>query len=179
MANLLKKSWWALFVRAVATVLFGVIALVQPNVMTLVLTFVAFALVDGISDVISSIMHRKEGEHWWLAVLRGLAGIAPGVLVLVQPQLGALRLLYVVAARALVTGILDIITAIRLRKEIEGEYLLVLSGGLASVLFGLTAFIRSGDGPLAVIALVANHALFVGMVLLLLAFRVRGWGRKT
>ena len=93
MADLLKKSWWALLVRGLATMLLGVIALAQPNVMTLVVTFVVFALVDGIAGVVGSIMNRKEDERWWLAALRGLVGIAPGVLVLVQPQLGALRLL--------------------------------------------------------------------------------------
>lgn len=145
--------------------------------MTLVLTFVVFSLVDGIAGVVSSILSRKEGDHWWSAVLRGLAGIAPGVLALVQPALGPLRLLYVMAARALVTGILDIIKALRLRKEIEGHWLLLL-GGLASVLFGLIAFARSGAGALAVIPLIAGHALFVGAILMILAFRMRRSGRQ-
>jgi uncharacterized membrane protein HdeD (DUF308 family) len=144
---------------------------------TLVLTFVVFSLVDGIADVISSILSRKEGDHWWQAVLRGLAGIAPGVLALVQPQAGPLRLLYVMAARALVTGTLDVIRAIRLREEMEGDVLLIL-GGLASVIFGLIAFVRPGAGALAVISLIAIYALFVGVILILLAFRVRGWGKK-
>ena len=177
MASLLEKSWWALLVRGLATVLFGLIALARPHVETLVLTFVVFALVDGIADVIGSFTNRKEGEHWWLSVLRGLAGIAPGVLVLLQPQLGALRLLYVIAGRALVTGILDIITAIRLREEIEGEFLLIL-GGVASVLFGVIAFARSGAGVPAVISLIAGYALFVGVSLMILALRMRRRGKQ-
>jgi uncharacterized membrane protein HdeD (DUF308 family) len=177
MAKLLAKRWWVLLVRGLAAVLFGVIALSGPSVETLVLTFVAFALVDGIADVINSILNRNEGERWWLAVLRGVAGVVPGVLVLVRPQLGALRLLYTIAARALVTGILDIIKAIRMRKEIEGEWLLILVG-LASVLFGLIAFARSGAGAPAVMPLIAGHALFVGVVLMLLAFQVRGRGSQ-
>jgi uncharacterized membrane protein HdeD (DUF308 family) len=100
-----------------------------------------------------------------------------GVLVFVWPGLTALFLLYMIAARALVTGVTDIITAIRLRKEIEGEVLLIL-GGLASVLFGLIAFVRPGAGALAVISLIAIYAIFVGVILILLAFRVRGWGKK-
>jgi uncharacterized membrane protein HdeD (DUF308 family) len=177
MANLLKKRWWALLARGLATMLFGVIALAQPNVTTLVLAFVVFALVDGIAGVIVSIVVHKEDERWWLAVLRGLAGIAPGVLALAQPQRGALQLLYIIAARALLTGIMDILKAIRVRKEIEGQYLLAW-GGLSSVLFGLIAFIRSGDGALAITALIANHALFFGMSLTVLAFRMRGSGKK-
>jgi uncharacterized membrane protein HdeD (DUF308 family) len=174
---LLAKRWWVLLVRGLATVLFGVIALSGPSVETLVLTFVVFALVDGIADVIISILNRNEGERWWLAVLRGVAGVVPGVLVLVRPQLGALRLLYTIAARALVTGILDIIRAIRMRKEIEGEWLLIL-GGLSSVLFGLIAFARSGAGAPAVMPLIAGHAFFVGVILMLLAFRMRGRGSQ-
>lgn len=110
-------------------------------------------------------------------MLRGLAGIAPGVLALAQLQLGPLRLLYVIAACAILTGIQGVITAIRLRKEIEGEVLLIL-GGLASVLFGLIAFVRSGAGGLAVISLIAIYALFVGRILMILAFQMRGWGKK-
>ena len=177
MANLLKKRWWALLVRGLATLLFGVIALAQPNVMTLVLTFVVFALLDGLAGVIVSLVIHKEGDHWWSAALRGLAGIAPGVLALVQPQLGPLRLLYVIAARALVTGILDIIKALRLREEIEGHWLLLL-GGLASVLFGLIAFARPGDGALAVLSLIALYSLFVGGILVILAFQMRGSGKQ-
>jgi uncharacterized membrane protein HdeD (DUF308 family) len=179
MATLLKKSWWILLVRGLAALLFGVIALVWPRltVGTLILYFGAFALVGGISDVIGSIVNRKEDEYWWLVLLGGLASLVAGVLVFVWPQLTALFLLYIIAARALVTGILDIIAAIRLRKEIEGELLLIL-GGLASVLFGLIAFIRPGAGALAVISLIAIYAIFVGGILIFLAFRMRRWGKK-
>lgn len=172
MADLLKKSWWALLVQGLATVLFGVVALAQPSVMTLVLSFVVFALLDGIAGVIVSIVIHEEAERWWSAALRGLAGIAPGVLALIRPQHGALQLLYVIAARALLTGIMDILKAIRLREEIEGQYLLAW-GGLSSVIFALIAFLRSGDGALAVTALIANHALYVGMSLTVLALRMR------
>jgi uncharacterized membrane protein HdeD (DUF308 family) len=177
MADLLKKSWWALLVRGLATMLFGVITLAQPNVMTLVTTFVVFALLDGIAGVIVSIVIHKEDERWWLAALRGLAGIAPGVLALARPQHGALQLLYIIAARALLTGLMDILKAFRMRKEIEGQYLLAW-GGLSSVIFGLIAFVRSGDGVLAVTALIANHALYLGVSLTVLAFRMRRWGKK-
>jgi len=179
MATLLKRGWWVLLARGVAAVLFGVIALVWPRltVATLVLYFGVFALVDGVSDVIGSIINRKEDKHWWLAVLRGLAGSATGILVLVWPQLTGLLLLFIIAARALVTGIFDIIMATRLRKEIEGELLLIL-GGLLSVLFGLIAFVRPGAGALAVITLIASYAIFIGVILIILAFRMRGWGKE-
>jgi uncharacterized membrane protein HdeD (DUF308 family) len=114
-----------LFVRGLAAVPFGVVALVWPRltVGTLILYFGASALVGGISDVIGSIVNRKEEEYWWLVLLGGPASIVAGVLVFAWPRLTALFLLCIIAARALVTGILDIITEIRLRKEIEGEAL--------------------------------------------------------
>lgn len=179
MATLLKNAWWMLLVRGLVAVLFGVMALVWPGltVSTLILLFAAFALVDGVSAAVGAVMHRKEDQSWWLVLLLGIVSALVGIAALVWPQLTALFLLYIIAARALVTGILDIITAIRLRKEIEGEFLLIL-GGLASVLFGLIAFVRPGAGALAVISLIAIYALFVGAILILLAFRVRGWGKK-
>jgi uncharacterized membrane protein HdeD (DUF308 family) len=76
-----------------------------------------------------------------------------------------------------VTGILDILAAIRLRKEIEGEWLLIL-GGVAAVLFGLIAFVRSGAGALAISEVIASYALSVGGILMILAFQMRRWGKQ-
>ena len=179
MAKLLKRSWWVLLVRGLTAVLFGALVLIWPQltVTTLILTFFLYTLVDGISDVIGSIINRKEDRYWWVVLLGGLVSILAGVLVFVWPELTALFLLYIIAARAIVIGVLDIITAIRLRKEIEGEVLLVL-GGLASVLFGVIAFVRPSVGALAVISLIAIYALLVGMILILLAFQMRRWGKK-
>jgi uncharacterized membrane protein HdeD (DUF308 family) len=179
MATLLKQAWWALLLRGIAAVLFGVMALAWPGltVTTFVLLFAVFAIADGVSAAIGAVVNRKENQNWWLMLLLGVAGLLLGIATLVWPRLTALLLLYMIAARALVTGILDIITAIRLRKEIEGEVLLIL-GGLASVLFGLIAFVRPGAGALAVVSLIAIYALFVGTILIILAFRVRGWGKK-
>jgi len=128
--------------------------------------------------MISSIASRKEEQHWWLTVLRGLASVVPGVLVLVLPQIGSLRLLNVIAGCALVTDILGIFTATRLRKGIEGQWPLILSA-LTSVLFGLIAFVRSGDGAVVVIAPIANHVLFVGMSPIISAFGMRRWSIRT
>jgi uncharacterized membrane protein HdeD (DUF308 family) len=100
MATLLKKGWWILLVRGIAAVLFGVVALVWPRltVGTLILYFGVFALVAGISDVIGSIVNRKEDQYWWVVLLGGLVSIVAGVLVFVWPRLTALFLLYMIAA---------------------------------------------------------------------------------
>ncbi len=175
-ADLLKQSWWSLLLRGIAAILFGVLALTWPGltIVTLIILFGAFALVDGIFVVFGSLINREAYEHWWLVLLSGLISIAAGILVFVWPLLTALILLYLIAARALIVGIMDIIAAIRLRKEIEGEWMLILAG-IASVLFGLIMFIWPGAGALAVIWLIAIYAIFVGLMLLILAFKVRSW----
>lgn len=177
MATLLKRGWWVLLLRGLVAALFGVLAYIWPQltVATLVLLFGAYALVDGVFAVVGSLVHRYD--DWWLMLLVGLADIAVGILTFLQPSITALVLIFLIAARALVTGVLDIVAGIRLRKEIEGEWLLIL-GGIASVLFGLIAFARPGAGALVVIWLIATYAIILGVLQVILAFKVRSWGEK-
>jgi len=176
MASLLKRSWWVLLLQGLAAVLFGVLASVWPGitVTTLVLLFGAYALVDGVSAVVGSLIHRKEYEDWWLVLLGGLSSVVAGILALVLPGITALSLLFLIAAWALVTGVLSIVTAIQIRKEIEGEWLMIL-GGIASVLFGLVAFVRPAAGALSLIWVIAIYAIIFGVLQVLLAFRARRW----
>jgi uncharacterized membrane protein HdeD (DUF308 family) len=178
MANLLKRTWWVVLLEGLAAVLFGVLALVWPDITlaTLVLLFGAYVLVDGVFAVVGSLVHRKEYEDWWLMLLTGLLSIAVGILTFVQPGITALSLLFLIAAWALVIGVLTIIQAIQLRKVIEGEWLLILSG-IASVLFGLFVFARPGAGALSLIWLIAIYAIFYGALQVILAFRARSWAK--
>ena len=175
----MKQAWWMPLLRGLAAVIFGVMAFIWPGltVATLVLLFGAFTLVDGVSAAIGAVMNRKVDRYWWLVLLLGAFSILAGIAALVWPDLTALLLLYMIAVRALATGILDIITATQLRKEIEGEWLLVLVG-LGSVLFGLFAFFWPSAGALAIIWVIAIYAIIVGVILLVLAFRVRSWGKR-
>jgi len=110
-------------------------------------------------------------------LLIGLIGVAVGIMTFMTPGITALALLYYIAFWAIFRGILEISTAIRLRKEIEGEWLLIL-GGVASVVFGVLLLARPGAGALAVITLIAVYALVVGITLVILAFKVRGLGSR-
>jgi uncharacterized membrane protein HdeD (DUF308 family) len=174
LSRLLSRYWWVLLIRGIIAVLFGVLAYVRPGITltALVLLFGAYAFADGILAVIAAIAGRKEREHWWVLLLEGLVGIAVGVMTLAAPGLTAVALLFYIAAWAILTGVLEIIAAIRLRKEIEGEWLLIL-GGLASVLFGFLLLARPAAGALTVIWLIAGYAVVFGIVLIVLSFKAR------
>ena len=175
MEAMLARNWWALAIRGVAGILFGIAAFVWPGLTlaVLVLLFGAYALVDGIFAIIAGISMRKEQGHWWLLILEGLAGIVFGVLTFANPSITALVLLYVIAGWSLATGVLEIVSAIRLRKEIKNEWLMILAG-IASLLFGIVLLLFPGSGALALIWLIGSYALIFGVMMLILAFRLRG-----
>ena len=179
MLSLLSRRWWLVGLRGLFAVIFGVLAFVWPGItlMALVLLFAAYALVDGVLAIFTAIGGREAGRPRWLLWLEGIAGIAAGVLTIVWPGITALVLLAVVAAWALVNGLCEIVAAIRLRKEIEGEWLLVLSG-IASVFLGLALMLWPAAGALAMVWLIGAYAVIFGVLLVALAFKLRGWSQR-
>jgi uncharacterized membrane protein HdeD (DUF308 family) len=178
LAAILSRNWWVLLLRGIVAIAFGVMTWTQPGISlaALVLLFGAYSMVDGILGAWTAIAGRKEHEHWWVLLLEGLVGIGVGVLTLFAPGVTALALLFYIAIWAIATGVLEIVAAIRLRKEIEGEWLLVL-GGLASVAFGVLLVARPGAGALAVLWIIAAYAVVFGAILVILAFKARSFGR--
>lgn len=174
----LLDHWWVLLVRGIAAVLFAVLAFAWPGVTlaVLVLLFGAYSLVDGVFALWFMVAAARHRRRWWPFLVEGLAGIAVGILTFLWPGITALVLLYLIAAWALVTGVFEIIAAIRLRQAIEGEWLLGLSGVL-SIVFGILLVVQPAAGALALIWVIAAYALLFGIVLIVLAFRVRGWRR--
>jgi uncharacterized membrane protein HdeD (DUF308 family) len=178
MLDTLTRYWWVLAVRGALAVLFGLLAMIWPGitVLALVLLFGAYALVDGVMALYTALFHRGgPGRRGGWLVLEGVAGVLAAIGAAVWPGITALVLLYLIATWALVTGVAEILAAIRLRREIEGEWLLVLSGGL-SMLFGLLAIIFPGAGALAVVWLISAYAIAFGVVMMILAFRLRRHG---
>ena len=114
----------------------------------------------------------KREKRWWLFLLQGIAGIIVGIMAFVWPGITALVLLYIIAAWAIVTGICEIVAAVQLRKEIEGEWLLGL-GGIASVVFSVLLVAFPGAGALAVVWIIGAYSILFGILLLTLAFRLR------
>jgi len=178
-AKILSRFWWMILIRGVLSVLFGIMVFAWPGIslFSLVLLFGAFVLADGFGNVVTAIGGRDEQENWWVLLLAGLAGIALGVLTFFNPGVTALALLFYIAIWAIATGLLQIVAAIRLRKEIEGEFWLGL-GGLASVVFGMLLVARPGQGALAVLWLIAVYAIAFGVILIILAFKARGFVKR-
>lgn len=170
----LSTAWWSLLLRGIVALLFGCLTLAAPGITltALVLWFAIFVLIDGAFLIAGAFAGRKEHEHWWLMLLEGLCGIAFGVLALRVPGVTTLVLLMYIAAFAVITGVLRIVMAVRLRKEIQGEWWLALSG-LAGVLFGVLMMTMPGAGALAMMVYIGVWALFLGFSLIFLAFRVR------
>jgi uncharacterized membrane protein HdeD (DUF308 family) len=176
MKELLEQSWWMLAARGAIAVLFGVLALVWPGLtlLWLVILFAAYALAGGGIEVYAAWKNRARDENWWLILLLGLVSLGVGVIAVFHPALTALVLVLLMGANALATGILDIAAAIRLRKVIENEWLLILAG-LVSVAFGILVFLFPGAGALALVWLISLYAIITGALLLTLAFRAREW----
>ncbi|HRW05747.1 MAG TPA: HdeD family acid-resistance protein [Caldilineaceae bacterium] len=174
----LSRYWWLLVLRGVVAILFGILAFVWPGLTigALVLLFGVYALIDGIGSIVTGVAHRHGSDRWWL-LLEGVASIAFGLLTFFWPGITAIFLLLLIAGWAVVTGIFEIAAAIRLRKEIEGEWLLGLAG-LLSILFGIFMFVQPGAGALALIWVIGSYAILFGLLLIVLGFRVRGSGRE-
>ena len=178
LATAMGKSWWLLLLRGLVAIVFALLTWAQPGVSlaALVLVFGIYVLADGLLGVWSAIAKRRDNRHWWLLLLWGLVGIVVGVMTFIMPGITGLVLLMYIAAWAVITGVLQIVAAIRLRKEIKGEWLMILSG-LVSVAFGVLLFLQPGAGALAVAWIIAAYAFIFGELMVLLAFKVRKLGR--
>jgi uncharacterized membrane protein HdeD (DUF308 family) len=179
MLSSITRNWWLVALRGTLAVIFGAAAFVWPGLTfeVLVLLFGAYALVDGVIVLSFGLMAAGDGQRWWPLVLGGVVGIATGVLTFVQPAAMALALVYVIGAWAIVTGILEIVAAIRLRKVITSEWLMGFSGVL-SIVFGALALAQPGSGALALVFLFGFYAILAGISQISLGFRLRGLGES-
>jgi len=174
LADILSRYWWMTLLRGLFWILFGIVLFARPGISVLSLTLAlgVILFIDGIINLTNALSGRKEHDDWWVLLLVGLAGIGIGVLTFYNPQATALAVVFYVAIWAIATGLLEIVAAVRLRRQIEGEVWLGLAG-IASVLFGLLLAARPGVGALTILWLIGVYAIAFGAVLVLLAFKVR------
>jgi uncharacterized membrane protein HdeD (DUF308 family) len=174
MVEILARYWWAFIARGVVAVALGVMVFAWPaiTIAALIIVFGVYIFVDGIFLIVKAIGGWKSRDDRWLLLLEGLLGIGIGVITFVAPGVTAITLLFFIAAWSLTTGILEIVGAIRLRKEIQGEIWWILSG-IASVLFAVFLMIFPGAGILTLTWLLGIYAIVFGVLLIALGIRVR------
>jgi uncharacterized membrane protein HdeD (DUF308 family) len=171
----LAENWWLLLLRGIAAIAFGVLAFIWPGkaLLTLVLLWGIYALADGVLSLGAALFGGRSevASRWWLGLI-GIVGIVAGVFTFAFPAAATGALLFVIAIWAIITGVLEIVGALQLRKEVEGEWWLILSGAL-SVAFGVLLFARPGVGILALVWWIAGFAIVFGITNIALAFRVK------
>jgi uncharacterized membrane protein HdeD (DUF308 family) len=169
-------NWWAMALRGVAAILFGLAAIIWPSLTlaVLIILYGAYAVVDGAFAIVAGV-RAGTGTRRWLLLAEGALGILAGLIAVLWPGITALVLLYIISFWAIFGGILRIVGAILLRREIDNEWSMALSGALW-VLLGIVLAVLPGVGLLSLAWLIGVFALGVGVTLLVLAFRVRGQG---
>jgi uncharacterized membrane protein HdeD (DUF308 family) len=174
MREYLARNWGWIVLRGATAVLFGLLAIARPGLTlaALVIMWGAYAIVDGVLAVVAGWRIRDRGRPLWSLLIVGVLGIAAGVLTFKWPGVTALALLMVIASWAVGVGVFQIVAAIRLRKVIEGEWALALSG-LLSIAFGVLMILLPGAGALALVWMIAANAISLGVLLCVLGFRVR------
>jgi len=168
------RAWWLVLLRGIAAIVFGLLAWAWPGatLITLTLFWGAYALVDGIAALWSWWHARGSGKAMWQIVLIGVLGIAAGLFTFISPGITAIALLLLIAVWAIANGVFQIAAAIKLRKEIDNEWLMILSGAL-SVVFGALMIASPGAGALAVLWIIGAFAVAYGVLLVLFAFKLR------
>jgi uncharacterized membrane protein HdeD (DUF308 family) len=176
----IADRWWLPVLRGVVAIAFGAVCFARPGIglAALVTLWGAYAIVDGVLAVASSFRRARMGARWGWLLFEGVIGIAAGVFSFAYPGMTALVLLGVIAAWALITGGAEIATAIRLRKLIEGEWMLGLAGVL-SIVFGVLLLRNPGPGALAVVWLIGAYAVVFGALLIGVGARLYRWHRVS
>ncbi|WP_343701651.1 HdeD family acid-resistance protein [Chitinophaga sp.] len=168
------KYWWLFVLRGVLAILFAVLAFLWPAITLsiLVIFLGAYFFVDGIFTLVHSFRVMKTEPRWWVLLLEGLVSIVAGLIALFSPGVTALFLVVLIAVWSLVTGILEIILAFRLRKEITNEWMLILAGVL-SILFSILLFMQPITGVVVISWWIGFYALFFGIFLISVGIRLK------
>jgi uncharacterized membrane protein HdeD (DUF308 family) len=176
----IANRWWAVLIRGIAAIIFGIITFAAPKVslLAMVVIYGAYALVDGVFNLVNAFRGARKGvKQWGWLLFEGLVSIAAGVITLAWPRITALVLLFIIAVWAIVTGIAEIASAIRLRKQIEHEWLMGLCG-LLSIVFGVLMLIFPGPGALGLLWAIGAYAIAFGILLAGFSFELRSWRNK-
>jgi uncharacterized membrane protein HdeD (DUF308 family) len=169
----ITRNWWVFLLRGICAIVFGILAFTWPGITlaSLVIVFGVYAILDGATAIVAG-FSGGDGAPWWQMVLVGFLSVVTGVLTFCWPGVTAVALLFMIAAWAIVRGIVEIAAAIRLRAIIDNEGWLIFSG-ICSIFFGVVLFARPGAGALAVLWIIGTYAIFFGVIIIALSFRLR------
>ena len=169
----MSGTWWAMVLRGIVAVLFGLVALFWPGLTLFVLLvcFGVYAMLDGLLAIVAGI--RASGGRKWLLLAEGALGVLAGLVVLFWPGTTALVVVYVISAWAIFTGLLKVVMAVTFRREIESGWLMIL-GGVLSMVFGVILGAMPGAGLVTLVWLIGIYALILGVALVVLGFLDRG-----
>lgn len=175
MTSAFAVNWWAVALRGVAAVVFGLLVwLLPPGVALggLLTAFGAFALLDGLLALVAGGWAAVHHQRWWPALLEAAAGLGVAATTWVAPAATVVGVVYLLAAWAIVTGVLKLAAAVHLGRHVAGAWWLGLAG-IASVLLACALFVAPGMGLLVLVWLIGAYALIRGAALLTLALRLR------
>jgi uncharacterized membrane protein HdeD (DUF308 family) len=172
--NVIARNWWALLIRGIVAIIFGILAFIWPGatILAIGILFGAYAFVDGIFAIIATVRAAEAGERWWPFLIEGIVGILIAAITFYDIRITLLALYLTIAAWAFITGIFEIVAAVQLRKMIANEFWLIL-GGIASIAFGVLMVIFPLVGALALIWLIGSYAIIFGIIMIAFSFRLR------
>lgn len=174
MVHALARNWWALLIRGIAAVIFGILAFVWPGATWLAIgiLFGAYAFVDGIFAIVAAVRAAQAHERWWPFLLEGTIGLIIAAIVFYDVGVALIAIYFMIVFWAFVTGILEIVAAVHLRRQLANEWLLILAG-ICSILFGAVMVWHPVAGMLATIWIIAIYAIVFGIVMIGFSFRLR------
>src|SRR5579863_5501497 len=174
MVHVLARNWWALLIRGIAAVIFGILAFLWPGGTWVVIgiLFGAYAFVDGIFAIVAAVRAAQAHERWWPFVIEGIVGLAIAAITFYDVGITIFALYITIAAWAFITGVLEIVAAIQLRKAIANEWLLILAG-VCSILFSILMIRHPFAAALAIIWIIAAYAVVFGIMMIALSFRLK------
>jgi len=178
MREMLTRNWWAFALRGIVAIVLGVLAFVVPGptLVALIAVFAAYAIIDGVLAIAAGVA-SPGGPRWWI-ILGGIAGLAVGLFTIYSPGTTAIALAIFIGVWSIATGVAEIVAAYTLRRVIDGELLIAVSG-VISVAFGVLLVASPGTGVLAILWLVGFYAIFAGVMYVAMAIRLRSMGNRT